>query len=139
MFVFALCFGDPAFAQVSWDNVPVHQVSSPLYYHEGFEARACIDTALWSNYLNWGLFLDSSKRKEIPSGIYKIRTQFAVDTAGKIVLVKTLENPFGIGDAVQRRIYAFPYRWSPATRNGRPVKSYHRIVLVFDLRKQHNK
>ncbi|WP_018626827.1 hypothetical protein [Niabella aurantiaca] len=135
LFVFALCCSYPLFAQVSWNHVPIHSVAPPRSYHEGFETPACIDTALWSSYLDWGLLLDSSKRKEIPEGIYKIRMQFAVDTGGKIVLVKALENPFELGDLVQKRITAFPYRWSPATRNGRTVKSYHRVMVVFDLRK----
>lgn len=135
LFVVALGCSYSLLAQVSWSNVPVHSVAPPRYYHTGFETRAYIDSALWSNYLNWSLFLDSSKSKEIPEGIYQIRTQFVVDTAGRIALVKVFENPFGMGDIVQKRISVFPYKWSPATQNGRPVKSYHRIILVFDLRK----
>ncbi|MCD2424184.1 hypothetical protein LQ567_15495 [Niabella pedocola] len=134
MFVFALCFGDPVFAQVSWNNVPVHQVTAPRSRHTGFGTPASIDPDLWSDYLNWSLFLDSTKRNAIPEGIYKIHTQFMVDTAGRIALAKALGNPFGLGDTVQKRIIAFPYKWSPATQNGRPVKSYHRIILEFDLR-----
>lgn len=131
-----LCFSFPLLAQVGWEQVPVHSVAPPRYYHEEFATRAYIDAALWSDYLNRSLFLDGSKRKGIPAGVYKIRTQFIVDTTGNIALVRALDNPFGIGDMVQKRMIRFPYKWSPATQNGRPVKSYLRIVLVFDLREK---
>lgn len=119
-------------SQVSWDSVPEHIVKdrSPGC---GYETAASIDSVLWNDYLDFVLKPDSSAKKTIPKSVYKIPTMFIVDTAGRISLVKAYNNPFEFGSLIEKRLIAFPYKWSPATQNGRPVKSYHKTIIVFNI------
>lgn len=118
-----------------WDNVPVHKVKgrSPDCW---YQTSASIDSVLWNDYIDFVLMPDSVQKKSIAQGVYKIPVMFVVDAAGQISLVKANSNPYQLGKLIEERLIKFPYKWSPATQNGRPVKSYHRIILEFDLRRK---
>ncbi|SDE34636.1 hypothetical protein [Niabella drilacis] len=116
-------------------NVPVHIVRESNLIC-GFSTNAVIDSSLWQRYLDDRLFLAPEVTTKIPEGVYEVEILYIVDTSGWFHLYKVRKDPgFGLGKRVEQLLLkGCPYRWSPATQNGRPVKSYHRQLLVFDTK-----
>lgn len=129
------CIGLSLFSQTNWEKTPIHIIKNlHICACCKYETNASIDSSLWEHFLNQSLFPDRTAHNTLPQGIYRIRTQFIVDTTGKVVQAKAFENPYGLGNLVEQRLNNFRYKWSPATQNGRPVKSYHKVILVFDIK-----
>lgn len=86
---------------------------------------------VWIKYLQKNLKANVPVKNDAPSGKYMAYVMFIVDKDGSVSNVKP-ETRFGYGmeDEVVRVIEQSG-KWTPATRNGIPLKAYRRQPITF--------
>ncbi len=66
--------------------------------------------------------------------MYTLRVRYTINKYGKLVEPLCLTpTGFKLDNFVVNTLKECPHTWSPATQNGRPVTSWHSIILVFNI------
>ena len=86
--------------------------------------------AAWTKYLQRNLDKDIVKRKGGPKGKYTVALSFQVDEYGSISNIKANDPGFGTKDEAVRMIKKGP-NWKPAINKGKPVRTEHKLNIVF--------
>lgn len=64
----------------------------------------------------------------------RVTLQFVVNENGKLSDIKIVKDIGGnCGEAVKKAIEKYPYLWTPAKTNGKPVKSFYTVPFTFSL------
>jgi hypothetical protein len=124
-----------ASAQITIHDFPVHKITPPVYHHTAVSSPPYIDSALFSNYLNWQFQKDSLPEPYKNGKPFSISIFYMVSKEGKITEVRLFRNPGDQEDLfefVRAKLLACPYQWSPAYQNGRAVKGVLRVRIVGD-------
>jgi len=103
-----------------------------IYHCWPIETEAVPDTG-WRSYLLGISPLDDSAPGLIQPGAYRVMIAIAIGKDGCISMSKCMEDSssYGLGARAAAIIAMYTGRWTPATQNGRPVKAYRRLPLVF--------
>ncbi|MEO8819711.1 MAG: hypothetical protein ABI267_05695, partial [Ginsengibacter sp.] len=81
-----------AFSQDVSRNIPTHQLRAPVYHSYAVRFPAHIDSALFSDYLNWALEKDSLPQKYKDGKPFCITVYYIVSKEGKISEVRLFRN-----------------------------------------------
>jgi periplasmic protein TonB len=88
---------------------------------------------------NWIKFLERNLNGNVPvdngapAGKYTVLVQFVIDQEGKVSEIKPLTN-LGYGMEQEAiRVLKKADKWKPAIQNGRPVKTYRRQPITFQI------
>ena len=84
LFVFFYFATFTAFSQNASTNVPTHLIRPPVYHHGAVESPAYIDSALFSEYLDWQLQKDSLPQQYKDGKPFSIMVYYIVSKEGKI-------------------------------------------------------
>ena len=123
-----------AFSQKAFPNASTHFIRPPVYHHEPVDSRAYIDSALFSGYLDWELQKGSLPQQYKDGKPFSVMVYYVVSKEGKISEVRLFrnnENQEDIFELIRTKLLACPYQWSPAYQNGRPVKAFLKLRIVF--------
>lgn len=115
-----------ASSQITIHDFPIYKITPPVY-HETISSPPYIDSALFSDYLNWQFQKDSLPEPYKSGKPFSISIFYSVSKEGRISEVKLFRNPENqeyLFDFVRAKLLACPYRWSPAYQNGRSVKGF---------------
>jgi len=64
----------------------------------------------------------------------RVMLQFIVNEDGKLSDIKIVKDIGGnCGEVVKKAIEKYPYLWTPAKTNGKPVKSFYTVPFTFSL------
>lgn len=133
LFAFSYFATFTAFSQKAFSNVPTHFIRPPVYHHGPVDSPAYIDSALLSRYLDWELQKDSLPQQYKEGKPFSIAVYYTVSKEGKISEVRLLRNneeQEDIFELIHTKLLACPYQWSPAYKNGRPVKAFLKLRIV---------
>ncbi|MEP7109591.1 MAG: energy transducer TonB [Ferruginibacter sp.] len=87
----------------------------------------------WKKFLEKNLNANIPNKNKAPIGKYTPVVMFIVDKDGSVSNVKTLTN-FGYGMEEELvRVIERSGKWTPATRNGSPLKAYRKQPVTFLL------
>lgn len=87
--------------------------------------------AAWTQFLEKNLNARIPVENKAPDGIYKVLVEFLVDKNGNISKIKArTSHGFKMEEELERMLKSSP-AWIPATRNGKPVTSYHNQPVTF--------
>ena len=134
LFAFFSVITFTASSQITIHDFPVYKITRPVY-HETVSSPPYIDSALFSNYLNWQFQKDSLPEPYKSGKPFSISIFYVVSKEGKISEVRLFRNPEDQDDLfefVRAKLLAFPYQWLPASRNGRHVKGFLKMRIVKD-------
>ncbi len=85
----------------------------------------------WIRHLMLNLDRDLTVKNGAPIGIYRIKVNFTIDKDGKVIDLKTDNDPgFGLAQEAIRVIEKGP-KWIPATKNGVNINYHHSQTIVF--------
>jgi hypothetical protein len=115
-----------AFSQEKNSNILTHIIRPPILYQETVGTEAYIDSGLFSRYLDWALQKDSLPEHYKTGKPFSITINYMVSRNGKISgvnLLQTNEGQKDIFELIRKKLLACPYKWIPATRNGRNVST----------------
>ena len=119
-------------AQQANSVIPTHHVA-PVKYIETIREPAYIDSSRFARYLDWQLQQDSLPEsiKPVEKGL-TVEIWYAVSKEGYISFAKSPANKNDkLAKFIIKKFVDCPYQWLPAYQNGRPVKSFHKIKIVF--------
>lgn len=122
-----------AFCQDVSRNIPTHQLRAPVYHSYAVRFPAHIDSTLFSDYLNWALQKDSLPQQYKGGKPFSVTVYYVVSKEGKISEVRLLRNKEeqeDLFELIRAKLLVFPYQWSPAYQNGRPVKAFLKLRIV---------
>ena len=122
-----------ASSQITIHDFPIHKIAPPVYHHEIVSSPPYIDSALFSNYLNWQFQKDSLPEPYKGGKPFSISIFYLISREGKISEVKLFHNreeQEDLFEFVRDKLLACPYQFSPAYQNGRPIKEYLRMRIV---------
>lgn len=123
-----------AFSQKVFPKVSTHIIRAPVYHHGRVDSPAYIDSALFSGYLDWELQKDSLPQQYKDGKPFSATVYYIVSKEGKIIEVRLFRNnedQEDIFELIRTKLLACPYQWSPAYQNGRPVKAFLTLKIVF--------
>jgi hypothetical protein len=135
LFAFFSVITFTASPQITIHDFPIHKITPPVYHHGIVSCPPYIDSALFSNYLNWQFQKDSLPESYKSGKSFSICVFYIVSKEGKINEVKLFRNPEDQDDLfefVRAKLLSCPYQWSPAYQNGRAVKAYLKMRIVGD-------
>jgi hypothetical protein len=133
LFAFFSVITFTASSQITIHDFPIHKIIPPVYHHEAVTSPPYIDSALFSNYLDWQFQKDSLPEPYKSGKPFSISVFYIVSKEGKISEVKLFRNPGDQEDLfefIRGKLLAFPYQWLPAYQNGRPVKGFLKIRIA---------
>lgn len=117
-------------AQNNLPAISIHHVKPLFFQCSGYESPAYIDSALFARYLDWQLQSDSLPVKQ--SKNFAIEIWYIISKEGKIFSAKSPKNIIDELTAyILNKLLNCPYQWSPAYHNGRPVNSFHKIIIEW--------
>ncbi len=112
--------------------IPTYIIKTAVINFKVFESPAYINEALFTSYLNWSLVPDSMPTAIRPAEKFSIEMLYVISKEGKLIEARAGTNEKNeLINYIIQKLVTCPYQWSPAYRNGRPVKSYQRIKIVF--------
>jgi hypothetical protein len=106
-----------ASSQITIHDFPIHKITPPVYHHGAVSSPPYIDSALFSDYLNWKFQKDSLPQPYQSGKPFSIFVFYIVSKEGKISEVRLWHNSEEQEDLfefVRAKLLACPYQWSPA-------------------------
>ena len=101
---------------------------------KGYKKTKANDYKLWQKYVQANFNKAVPIYNGAPFGEYTVSVNFSVDSIGGISNANVLNNPgYGIGEEVIRVINNSP-DWIPATKDGKPVKSWSNYLFNIKLK-----
>jgi hypothetical protein len=121
--------------QITIHDFPIQKITPPVYHHERVSSPPYIDSALFSDYLNWQFQKDSLPVPYRDGKPFSISIFYVVSKEGKISevgLFRNDEDQEDLFEFVRAKMLACPYQWSPAYQNGRAVKGFLKLRIIRD-------
>ncbi len=121
--------------QITIHDFPIQKITPPVYHHGRVSSPPYIDSALFSDYLNWQFQKDSLPSPYKNGKPFSISIFYVVSKEGKISEVRLFqsdENQENLFEFVRAKMLACPYQWSPAYQNGRAVKGFLKLRIIRD-------
>ena len=101
---------------------------------KGYKKTKAKDYKLWQQYVQSNFNMAVPIYNGAPTGKYTVSVNFSVDSIGGISDAKVYNNPgYGIGEELMRVINNSP-DWIPATKDGKPKKSWSNYIFNFKLK-----
>lgn len=122
-----------AFSQEIISNIPTHNIRPPILYQETVRTDAYNDSRLFSGYLDWALQKDSLPEQFKDGKPFSVTVNYIVSREGKIIgvnLFRTNEDEEIVFELIRKKLLACPYKWIPATENGRNVNSFLKLKIT---------
>lgn len=97
------------------------------------DIEASVDLQQWLVHLQTDLqpVIKKAAKKRMPVGSYTVNTRFLVEKDGSISSIIVLNDPgYGVGEGIEKIIRTAP-KWTPASRNGRALRSWHTQPVTF--------
>lgn len=100
----------------------------------------CIESSAYAD--DWRTFLERVlqgpldsivQAGEIPDGKYRVQFKFIVDEKGWLGDFVAVNDTFGLGKMLVSVAKRYNKPWTPATQNGRTVKSYRIQAVTFEI------
>jgi hypothetical protein len=135
LFAFLPVITFTASSQITIHDFPIHKITPVVYHHGVVSSPPYIDSALFSDYLNWQFQKDSLPEPYKSGKRFSVSIFYIVSKEGKISEVRLFRNPADqedIFEFVRAKLLRSPYQWSPAYQNGRPVKGFLKMRIVED-------
>ncbi len=130
------------------DNVAKPSTSQPPESDNSEErpsSRLEVEAEFPGGLVAWRKFLEQNLNPNVPidsgakAGTYIVQVQFTVDKQGNVSDITPItKNGFGMEEEVVRVIKSSG-KWSPATQNGRIVKSYKKQPVTFRIEEETKK
>ena len=121
--------------RITIHNLPIQKITPPVYNHERVSSPPYMDSALFSDYLNWKFQKDSLPVPYRDGKPFSISIFYVVSKEGKISevgLFRNDEDQEDLFEFVRAKMLTCPYQWSPAYQNGRAVKGFLKLRIIRD-------
>ena len=101
------------------------------------ETQASIGSSEWRRFLERHLqpVVEQAAKKGAVPGTYTVMAKFIVERDGSLSEIRAIKDPgYGLGAETVALLKNSP-KWTPATQNGREVRSYHTQPITFVITK----
>lgn len=115
-------------------SATVRQTIEPSYSCSPVITEACIDSALWVNYIDQNVKkVADTINNRIPAGSYKVETLFLIEKNGTISEVRIPKACHPELDSIAMKMIQNAPAWQPSTRNGKFTRTYKTQTIIFNI------